>query len=584
MNVHMHNSRTPLYRLNGYENPHSEDDLQFLSLEERECILFFENTIGSIEEEIENEGVGIPARNHTPAEVRPRSYTTPTLRDHDIIDLVHSEPSKHTNVTPDFQRPPETHFERKSNREPFINVSAPVSEEGGHQPPPGSVPTPVVIASKIAENQGASSASTSPSFLLQHRRSLELPGSPSAKHGPPTHAKPTHLPDNISVLLGSRENLSHSIAAEAVDVQGRRAQVLANLSGSAHPLEGGEPSCIRNIPTRSVSFQQPTADKSRLEALSKLGLAQRRTQSVMQPSAKDLNNKDNSAARTALRSNSTPPQTFNSVNEPRIPRSVPASNRNTSSASNIAAKVHGMDTTDHSLTNSTADRHDKFGETPALKSAEITHSDFNSFGGKSISLNPTTSLKSEQVPNHNATATSSPKSDAQEIHLNSFGGWSRVMTPSVVHRDDPNRGSSSYSRTPPDTSHMQSPPNSYGARSKTFSQVKEVTSSHHGSRTTDEDPPTRDVTSLHLRPPSQTAAIRPAKQPPSPAQRPPRQSTPLSPTRPKPTPPSPELRRSSISKPSFRTQGVTVQFSGKGATDEARRDALRRLGLLKGSP
>lgn len=582
----MHNSRTPLYRLNGYENPHSEDDLQSLSLEERECILFFENTIGSIEEEIENEGVGTSARNHTPAEVRPRSYTTPTLRDHDIIDLVHSEPSRHTNVTSDFQRPPETNFERKPNREPFLNTSTPVSEEGGHQPPPGSVPTPVIIASKISEHKGASGTSTSPSFLLQHRRSLELPGSPSAKHGPPTHAKPTHLPDNISVLLGSRENLSHSIAAEAVDVQGRRAQVLSNLSGSAHPLDRGEPSCIRNLPTRSVSFQQPTADKSRMEALSKLGLAQRRTQSVMQPSARDLN-KDNSAPRTAPRSNNTLPHTsdtISSVNEPRIPRSVPASNRNTASASNVASKVHGMDTTDHSLTNSTAGRHDKSGETPALKSAEITHSDFNSFGGKSISLNPTTSFKSEQLPLHNATATTSPTSEAREIHLNSFGGWSRVMTPSVVHRDDPNRGSSSYSRSAPDTSHMHSPPNSYGARSKTFSQVKEVTSSHQGSRTIDEDSPTRDVTSLHLRPPSQPAAIRPAKQPPSPAQRPPRQSTPPNPTRPKPTPSSSELHPKSTPKPSFRTQGVTVQFSGKGATDEARRDALRRLGLLKGSP
>ena len=31
----------------------------------------------------------------------------------------------------------------------------------------------------------------------------------------------------------------------------------------------------------------------------------------------------------------------------------------------------------------------------------------------------------------------------------------------------------------------------------------------------------------------------------------------------------------------FRPQGITVQFSGRGSTEEARREALRKLGLLK---
>uniref|UniRef100_A0A670KJ02 Proline and serine rich 2 n=1 Tax=Podarcis muralis TaxID=64176 RepID=A0A670KJ02_PODMU len=45
-----------------------------------------------------------------------------------------------------------------------------------------------------------------------------------------------------------------------------------------------------------------------------------------------------------------------------------------------------------------------------------------------------------------------------------------------------------------------------------------------------------------------------------------------------------EMRRRSGSLPrpsGLRPQGVTVQFSGRGSTEEARREALRKLGLLK---
>lgn len=59
--------------------------------------MFFEETIGSLEEEFENDGAGRTAQRHTPAEMRPASYE----RDHDIIDLVHVTPEdKHTNVMP----------------------------------------------------------------------------------------------------------------------------------------------------------------------------------------------------------------------------------------------------------------------------------------------------------------------------------------------------------------------------------------------------------------------------------------------------------------------------------------------------
>uniref|UniRef100_A0A8C2AHM9 Proline and serine rich 2 n=1 Tax=Cyprinus carpio TaxID=7962 RepID=A0A8C2AHM9_CYPCA len=249
----------------------TDDDLQFLSLEERECILFFEETIGSLEED---ERLAVE---------RPASYATPrhpSPVDHDIIDLVHPTPDRGKQrdtlpVMPGTRKnntliiPPETHFELKPERD--LDVPDGPQEEFGHQPPAGSVRPPVVFASNIAEHQGASGTSAS-----QHRLSLESPTNPSTKHGPPTHTKPARLPDSIGMLQSSREHIPHSIAAEAVSFQERRAQMLANLSGPAHPLDGGEPACVRNLPMRSISFRDPTPDKSRMEALSKLGLAQRR--------------------------------------------------------------------------------------------------------------------------------------------------------------------------------------------------------------------------------------------------------------------------------------------------------------------
>ncbi|XP_016101099.1 serine/arginine repetitive matrix protein 2 [Sinocyclocheilus grahami] len=545
----------------------ADGDLQFLSLEERECILFFEETIGSLEEDDERTGIS--------AGERPDSYARhPSPVDQDIIDLVHptAHPSTQRDtlpVMPDFQEliiPPETHFELKPKRD--RDVPDGPQEEFGHQPPAGSVPTPVVIASKIAEHQGATG--TSASQLLQRRCSLESPPNPSAKHGPPTHAKPTRVPDSISMLRSSREHIPHSIATEAVSVQERRAQMLANLSGPAHPLDGGEPACVRNLPMRSISFRDPTPDKSRMEALSKLGLAQRRAQSVMHSenvktgttfnipnpaNASTIDTTDHRQTKSSpaptLTSAEVTHSDFNSYggsnrmealskvgltqrqsvmhSSPRDLESAKTGTTfNTTNPANASGDVRTIDTTDH--------RQTKSSPAPTLTSAEVTHSDFNSYGGKSITLNPTTSFRSECV------SSSLPKTESSEIQINNFGGRSRVMTPS-----QPN----------------------HRTQTKTITPVKEENTS--SNRTSNEDLPKRKA--LHPE--------APVKQPPAPASKPSRHQSLLSPARSRPAPLSPELRRKSLPKPSFRTQGVTVQFSGRGATDEARRDALRKLGLLR---
>ncbi|XP_056101369.1 uncharacterized protein LOC130080092 [Rhinichthys klamathensis goyatoka] len=546
MDVHMHNSRTLHYGRNDGPKGFSEDDLQFLSLEERECILFFEETIGSLEEDDERTGL---SSGHRLTVGRPASHTQTARHhspvDHDIIDLVHPtpDPNKHKDTLPftsDFQAAPETHYEVKAKRDP--------PQEVGHHPPSAST----IIANKIVEHQSVTSASS----LLQRRSSLDLPQNPSVKHGPPLHAKPTRLPDSISMLLGSREHIPHSIATEAVTVQERRALMLSNLSGSAHPLDGGEPACVRKLPTRSISFRDPTPDISRMEALSKLGLAQKRSQSIMHTSPRETEGiKTTTTFKTSLPANASadvratdttdhcqtkrsqsiihasPRETESVKTTTTFKTSIPANTRQTDSAkttttfktslpANASPVARAMDTTDHCQTKSSP--------APILTSAEVSHSDFNSYGGKSIKLNPSMSFRTEHV------SSALPKTEASEVHLNNYGGRSRVMsTPEPIH----------------------------GARSRTFFPVKEDDSS--SNRTVKEDLPKRNAS---------LCENRSNANPPIAAPRPLRHPSPLSPTGSRPLP-----------KPSFRAQGITVQFSGRGATDEARRNALRKLGLLRDS-
>uniref|UniRef100_A0A667YRU6 Proline and serine rich 2 n=1 Tax=Myripristis murdjan TaxID=586833 RepID=A0A667YRU6_9TELE len=169
---------------------------------------------------------------------------------------------------------PDSHFEIKPRRDPVdslpleYDAPLPVSSHGPPDSqfayhPPGCIPTPVLIAQKIAENQASGPASVHPSILLR-RRSLESDKPPSysfdhpAKQGPPTSAKPTRFPSNISVMLGNKEHHNQSLAN--VNIQERRAQMLANLSGTSHPLE--QVNCeqvleqkTRNIPTPALEIK-----------------------------------------------------------------------------------------------------------------------------------------------------------------------------------------------------------------------------------------------------------------------------------------------------------------------------------------
>ncbi|XP_053366661.1 uncharacterized protein LOC128539671 isoform X1 [Clarias gariepinus] len=579
MDVHVHSNPRLQYKLNGYQQS-KDDALQFLSSEEKECILFFEETIDSLEDGFDDTTGRTPrkiislnslrASSSSALSSAPRTNVSPNVMEHDIIDLV--RPSTNFTVQ-DFSNLSVSDPHQKTPKNDPVGY-----EENNHARPPGSVPTPVVIVSKISEDQG--SGGISPSTLLGRRRSLE------SKRDPSMHPRNPHLPSKMSLTRGHQELNAQSLAIAAVNVQERRSQMLANLPEGSHPLEGGEPACVRNVPMRSVSFNDMAPDKSRVEALSKLGLM----------AGKTTHSTPNIG--TKLSSNTVSPNSSTyQVGSLPYSASSPIDNSNKASVSmhaqtsnNIAVRniVGQRKTSNPSFNQSTSnsDYEAKLkseiapnnfnyygGKTATItpikdtsptfnkdrrSSAEVKHTDFNSYGGKSVILNPAMSVKAESVSSPYANAHEPP-----ETQFNSYGGRSKVINPSLS-TDEPDGVTSAHSHSTTNTgptttyhgdptgSRYQSEKNSYDVKPKVLTPVRTdpVYQPIVRTRPSTVAPPTAP------RPQGSTSSMR---------------------TRPDPVPP--EI----LSKPapSFRNQGVTVQFSGKGTTGEARQDALRRLGLLK---
>eukprot|EP00063_Salmo_salar_P088225 XP_014063060.1 PREDICTED: flocculation protein FLO11-like isoform X2 [Salmo salar] len=621
---------------NSRSRPFEDKALQFLSQEEQDCILFFEETIDSLltaPAVDELNGPGPPILASAPSPVPPRSaLDRPTsTKDQDIIDLVHpAQPdlvhpiqAPFKSFMPDFTQNmvmnnPERHFDNKPRREVMehlptdCNLPLPGKDNApyGHAlyQPVGSVPTPVFIAQKIAEHQGSGGNTNilSSSLLSNHRRNLDLenierpPTSPDypIKQGPTTSAKPNHYPVNISMIMGSNQHHSDSLAS--VNLQDRKSQMLANLSGTSHPVEAEELHGLQkaqvNLPTRSVSFRDPTPNKSRMEALSKLGLSRNRSPSgdfslIITP---------NSSTNTKPAAAPIPVATPTPVPTPTptlTPVSKPGVARQTSPLPPVTVNTNS----------SHASIHDKKLASPP---PEVSSKDFNSYGGKSIMVNPSKA----------AAAAPSTSSHGSKAHLvtshsdfNPYGGKTKVMKPAPVTttRADPPQPDIQSSAIPPPAStsarvmpppvstpspaRVMPPPafnstpakrmplptstsiptkvetmpyevNSYGGKTRM------VTPSH----TTPSPITTPDILAHTLvRSPSKASSSVPSQAP-----RPFRYSTPPSSNRVVASPPEPRPK-SAVSKPSFRSQGITVQFSGRGATDESRREALRKLGLLK---
>uniref|UniRef100_A0A8D3A4H0 Proline and serine-rich protein 2 n=1 Tax=Scophthalmus maximus TaxID=52904 RepID=A0A8D3A4H0_SCOMX len=237
-----------------------DNTLQSLSQEEQECIRFFDDTIVSLEKSLKEEDhrragqarstvVDGPQASSPHSGVAASSAMARPLspKDQDIIDLVRPEPD--LVPTKPMAATPESHFELKPRWGPMDNLPSeynPPLPSGSYGPtdshssyhPPGSIPTPVLIAQKIAENQAGGTSNILPSSLRHVSLESEKPPSNSAdppfKQGPPTSSKPTRFPANISVIHSNKDHQNQSLAN--VHIHERRAQMLANLTGTPNPL------------------------------------------------------------------------------------------------------------------------------------------------------------------------------------------------------------------------------------------------------------------------------------------------------------------------------------------------------------
>ncbi|XP_068442171.1 proline and serine-rich protein 2 [Clinocottus analis] len=588
--------------------PGEDEALLFLSHEEQECLKFFEKTIDSLDESLEPGGGGAPTSNPG---VSSHLARHPAHKDQDIIYLVRPEPDLvqtkepiFNPASPDFNsmmQNPGSHFEMKPRREaidslpseyhpPLPKSSFGSTDNHSSYHPPGCIPTPVLIAQQIADHRGGGTANLpSSSFLRSHSQESDKPQSPAGdspgKHGPLNSTKPPQFPANISVILGGKDHQNQSLGN--VNIQERRAQMLANLTGATNPLlqEDPQPNVAlptvevppvvqppvepptvvlsQNTPTRSISFKDPSPDKSRMEALSKLGLSRNRAMSeglplLGVPSGPSLNPQTGAETSAKPIETSAPPTLDTTVK-------TPEANVTTPRPSPIESKPEILRTDSLKRYD---ERHPRpspsyYPPPPPLDDVasfppppEVTLSS-NNYGGKSITVNPSVSTRrgSATPPGNEPKVLPTALSNPSEF--NSYGGKTKVINtaPVAMARSDLPDILSSHMKSqtlPPDL-------NSYGVKSRTFNPAS------GSSRPSD-------------------APAKSSKTPaPTPAPRPPRHSYHGGAAAPKPAPraPSPEHRRRSTSM--FRPQGITVQFSGRGATDESRREALRKLGLLKES-
>ncbi|KAG7276629.1 hypothetical protein CRUP_025853 [Coryphaenoides rupestris] len=588
----------------------TREDVSLRQLEQ-ECLQFFESTIDSLEksfeegeEQIQPETPSLPNNvfaqpttaaaatfhsvtpvpSSSPAHSSPLQTRTSNPRDHDIIDLVRPEPDLvprkeafYNATAPDFQNVvaiPSSHLETKPRHESAdlkaSEYNPPLPSGSSYRPhdvhssycPPGCVPTPVLIAQKMAENQGSGTSNIGPSTLYP-RKSLE--SDHTVKQGPPISTKPTRFPANISVIHGSKES-NQSLAN--VNIYERQAQMLANLPGVS-PYLGQDETELHaadqkgNVPTRSVSFRDPTPDKSRMEALSKLGLRNRAQSgggalyiapqsATPGATAADLPRDSEIGVRSPVTVQHPSRPAASEIRSDRKQDTVPV-DLTSSSSSSVEKSVHVKPSPVEAASRSNY-QPVKIERKLSSVSPPPPEVVVNSYGGKTVVIKPSVSSKGEHLP---APGSLDGKAPVGNIVSR---GHSRVISPGLPRNDLPDILSAhidhSWDLLPPPPPTVEV--NNFGGRTRTINPTAAAGGNPNS--------------------PARATAKPPA---PSTAPKPLRHHVSMNLPRPRATSPEPRRKSTSSKAVAFRPQGITVQFSGKGAMDESRRAALRKLGLMK---
>ncbi|XP_074759601.1 proline and serine-rich protein 2 isoform X2 [Athene noctua] len=277
-----------------------DESLKYLTHEEQDVLMFFEETIDALEDDLEepvlhDSGIHCQSPRSTEENVSSHSETE------DIIDLVQSTPE-----SSDHEGPPSRDTEpvldatwRTESPKPAVPADLPPHPP---TPPPAmsetlplpplppppvqhpkllrSIPTPLIMAQKMSEQQTESRVRF-PSALkegnLDKKKIPVVNGDYSAapKHPPAPAPKLYRFPSNINITNVSGKEFSETISKAAVNVQERRAQVLANINGGAFLAAELEEKLQKSdflSRNRSSSLRDLSSEQTRYEALTKLGL------------------------------------------------------------------------------------------------------------------------------------------------------------------------------------------------------------------------------------------------------------------------------------------------------------------------
>ncbi|XP_064559103.1 proline and serine-rich protein 2 [Zonotrichia leucophrys gambelii] len=278
-----------------------DESLKYLTHEEQDVLMFFEETIDALEDDLEemalrDSGIHCQSPRSTEENVSSHSETE------DIIDLVQSTPegSDHEGPSSRDTAPVLDAPGRAESPQPAVPADLPplppapppaVSESLPLPPPPPapvqhpkllrSVPTPLIVAQQMSEQQQGESRARFPGALgagnPDRRKGPVANGEhcPAAKHPPAPAPKLHRFPSNINITNVSGKEFSETISKAAVNVQERRAQVLANINGGALLAAELEERLHKNdflSRNRSSSLRDLSSEQTRYEALTKLGL------------------------------------------------------------------------------------------------------------------------------------------------------------------------------------------------------------------------------------------------------------------------------------------------------------------------
>ncbi|KAF2975963.1 hypothetical protein EK904_012691 [Melospiza melodia maxima] len=275
-----------------------DESLKYLTHEEQDVLMFFEETIDALEDDLEemalrDSGIHCQSPRSTEENVSSHSETE------DIIDLVQSTPegSDHEGPSSRDTEPALDAPGRAQSPQPAVPAALPphppapppaVSESLPLPPPPPaavqhpkllrSVPTPLIVAQQMSEQQQGESRARFPGAGNPDRRKAPVANGehwPAARHPPAPAAKLHRFPSNINITNVSGREFSETISKAAVNVQERRAQVLANINGGALLAAELEERLHKNdflSRSRSSSLRDLSSEQTRYEALTKLGL------------------------------------------------------------------------------------------------------------------------------------------------------------------------------------------------------------------------------------------------------------------------------------------------------------------------